>query len=250
MTDLMTHDEFVEKSDEEKRDLLNTWRREYTNNEIIASLGYKVSDYYQLMKELGVEKKTSYTKRVPSSERQTLSDEELETLKEDMPSFEVFRHITREQQSLLLDIYIERHKSIIKLAEAWGVDPSRIYTLRSINGSKRIKEKHSLRTLDFENPSDRLLLPDGFPQDIESSPIGTTYRLRGTFPSDELRIHLHALSGRLIDGDVRYRIDLLVEDVPTDPPKGLLNLSVLPEDPNERRKVVLEMVDVLLKSIE
>lgn len=244
MTNLLSYAEFMELDDEKQKHLLTEWREEYKNEDIIHALNIDNIKFYRLINDLGVEKKAGYSGRVPSSERVELDYEDLQFYYEELIPFDEFKSLIPEQQSQLLMHYKAKYGSFSRLAKAWGINPTRIYTIRNTH-------KTNLAKLEDESPLKSHVsgsLEDGSSMNSISttSSIKTTYSLHGQYTPNELRNLLLSMVGLLSEGVPSYKVELSISETFSGEKEFQPHL---PDDPDERQSYLLKLIEELLKTL-
>lgn len=143
MYEIISIEEFKKKSKDEQKMLFEAWREKYTNTQIMKSMGISKGSFSKWMDELNIERKPSNLSRgISESEKIEVSEEELESMKEELCDYETFKMLPLYQQEALFNVYYGTlYKKGKQLANAWDVNPSVIYSLQYKFNQKNKKEE-------------------------------------------------------------------------------------------------------------
>jgi hypothetical protein len=122
---IIKKEKFLEFDTEQQKIMMKKWREKFPVKEIIEEMGVNRTEYYDLLAKLGIE--TQPIKK----ELKTVSQEELDKMKNDIVDYETFLSLPNNQRAELFYHYIKNHNiSQKELAEIWNTSPANIYNLK------------------------------------------------------------------------------------------------------------------------
>ncbi|HDR7066888.1 TPA: hypothetical protein QCW42_003994 [Bacillus cereus] len=131
MNDIISYKEFKAKDLQERKRLMSHWRDNYKVVDIKKQMG-GITDYifYKILDELDMG-------RTPSGGGDTrdlleISPEEIEQYKKEFIDYEMFKHLPRETQYELFNVYYTKTPVVSELARQWeGAEAGYLYNVKS-----------------------------------------------------------------------------------------------------------------------
>ncbi|PEF60541.1 hypothetical protein [Bacillus cereus] len=137
MNDFISYEDFKTKKLEEQKRLMSHWRANYKASEIKDALGIKDYAFYKILDHLGLEKNQFRNSRDIVS----LSDKEIQLYKKEYIDFEMYKHLSREDQYVLFESYYAKIPVVSELARQWeGSDAGYLYNIKT-KYMQHLKEK-------------------------------------------------------------------------------------------------------------
>ncbi|MFI8671855.1 hypothetical protein ACIGIJ_18550 [Bacillus paranthracis] len=142
MSDIISYDEFINKSEKEQRELLVFWRKNFKTKEIIEGMGVSKNPIYKLLDKYDIPRVDA---RGRGSNNIAISQDEIDRYKNEMIPYEEFRKLNSAQKDELLEVYLDRYVAVAELSRNWtGSDVGYLYSIKN-----RIdKKKKKLEAID------------------------------------------------------------------------------------------------------
>lgn len=145
---ILNINEFNNKTNDEKKMLLEGWRKRYPNQKIYNSMNISRQTYYNILHELQIKVGGRGRSKYEISD---VDNEEFEKMKNDIVEYETFMTLPKDKKKILLDTYLNEMTQI-ELASFWKIKVSAIYNLTYQLKDKKKKKESVKKDIVASNP--------------------------------------------------------------------------------------------------
>lgn len=155
MNDILEYGAFKNRSEKEQVQLMSYWMDKYTKADIQKAMNISSSTHYRLLEKLGLHEPEAGKLRARMVNF-VLTEEEIETYKEELIEYEIFRQISTAQQNILFPEYLKAHGTVARLSKAWGgSDVGYLYSVnarvRKLNKELELAEAEEIVSEELES---------------------------------------------------------------------------------------------------